>query len=485
MPFPINATHRLLLESGSYLLLEDNSSKFILDEAVALDDPLDAATGISTTPALTFVGESLIQTGTGGAIIDSYSETNQNATLLIDGSTFNKGIVGQSITGTGVAVGAAQFYLMQAGATGTLTAKIYAHTGTFGTSSLTSGAALAVSNAVNVTTISSSLSLVTFTFSGANQITLTNGTNYVLAIDATAAAGGTSIGVDTTSPTHAGNESEANSGSSTTTANAGTDVCFYIYDNAAIFATRLNYEVQIDTVNTFNSATLLDRNSTINAGFVDDILSGGNDRLLLEDGTSFLLLEDNSSKLLINSQFLQGDYVTYTVQAADFLFGGVLYYWRVRYTTAAGYVSPWSETRTFTTTRPTSDYWYGAFAALPTDNSRLTFQYTPTQVTNVANIANTTDVNDVSNQAYRVHQWASFQASPGQLTATYKGKAGQATSGRNAVLQVYNNVTPGWETLATDSSTSAGATLNLSGTINATFAPYYDGNNYIYFRVYQ
>lgn len=61
MPFPIQTAHRLLLESGSLILLEDNTSKIILDEQIALDDPLTGATSVSATPSLTFVGEDLRQ----------------------------------------------------------------------------------------------------------------------------------------------------------------------------------------------------------------------------------------------------------------------------------------------------------------------------------------------------------------------------------------------------------------------------------------
>lgn len=60
MSFPINAAHRLLLESTDRLLLEDGSSFLVLDEQIALDDPLTAATGLTLTPTLTFVG-SIVQ----------------------------------------------------------------------------------------------------------------------------------------------------------------------------------------------------------------------------------------------------------------------------------------------------------------------------------------------------------------------------------------------------------------------------------------
>lgn len=69
--YPINSPHRLLLEDGSsFLLLEDGTSHLVLDKYVAIDDPLNSATGISVTGALTFAGESLlypllVQTTTG------------------------------------------------------------------------------------------------------------------------------------------------------------------------------------------------------------------------------------------------------------------------------------------------------------------------------------------------------------------------------------------------------------------------------------
>lgn len=62
MPYPINTVHRLLLEdNSSFLLLEDGSSKIILDETVALDNPLNGATGVALQAPLTFVGEALPQ----------------------------------------------------------------------------------------------------------------------------------------------------------------------------------------------------------------------------------------------------------------------------------------------------------------------------------------------------------------------------------------------------------------------------------------
>lgn len=100
-------------------------------------------------------------------------------------------------------------WLMLKGASGTtctFQTELYAHTGTYGTSSAPTGAALATSNQVTQTSISTAYTLVTFTF--AAPPTLEPDTAYVAVIKCTA-LGGTStlvwLGVDAVAPTHAGN----------------------------------------------------------------------------------------------------------------------------------------------------------------------------------------------------------------------------------------------------------------------------------------
>src|SRR4051794_23390494 len=100
-------------------------------------------------------------------LIDSYSETNKSNISFV----YTANYLGQSFTGTGLAIGSAQWYMRKSGSpSGNLVAKIYAHSGTYGTNSLPTGVALATSDVVNSTTLPTSFTLVTFTFSGANQI---------------------------------------------------------------------------------------------------------------------------------------------------------------------------------------------------------------------------------------------------------------------------------------------------------------------------
>ncbi|GAI05235.1 unnamed protein product, partial [marine sediment metagenome] len=138
--------------------------------------------------------------------------------------------VGQSFTGDGRVLNNAVFYIKKSGSpTGNAYAKIYAHSGTFGTSSVPTGAALAVSEGVDVSNLTTSFQLIAFNFSGANKITLTNGTKYVVVIEYT---GGTLyshevvVGYDTGTPSHPGNFCAYHTG---WTAYPTTDLCFYVY----------------------------------------------------------------------------------------------------------------------------------------------------------------------------------------------------------------------------------------------------------------
>lgn len=96
MPYPINSAHRLLLEDGtSYLLLEDGVSKLIIDENVGLDDPVDAATPASVTPGLTFYGQNI--TVPLPVLVQSTSNVNNAFTSAITGTFANSLTPGSTI----------------------------------------------------------------------------------------------------------------------------------------------------------------------------------------------------------------------------------------------------------------------------------------------------------------------------------------------------------------------------------------------------
>ncbi len=106
-------------------------------------------------------------------LADSYPEGNFTASWPVYGPNYSQ--VGQSFTATAGALDSAVFYLRrEAGSVGNAYALLYAHSGTFGVDGLPSGAPLATSSPVDVTTLSDSVrQLVTFPFD--NTLTLTAG----------------------------------------------------------------------------------------------------------------------------------------------------------------------------------------------------------------------------------------------------------------------------------------------------------------------
>lgn len=119
-----------------------------------------------------------------GATVDSY---NGSASAVLSISTGGGQAGGQTFTGNGGMLGTAKWKLNQVNASASpslvLAAKVYAHSGTWGNSGVPTGAALATSDGVNATTLSASYDWVTFSFSGANQVVLTNGTHYVVTLE--------------------------------------------------------------------------------------------------------------------------------------------------------------------------------------------------------------------------------------------------------------------------------------------------------------
>ena len=106
---------------------------------------------------------------------------------------------------------------------GNLYAKIYAHSGTFGTSSIPTGDALATSDAIDASTLNESLEWCTFEFS--TPFTLTKDTHYVLMVyyDGT---GDVSVGRDDAG-SHAGNYGYE-AWDDSWAAIAGKDLLFYL-----------------------------------------------------------------------------------------------------------------------------------------------------------------------------------------------------------------------------------------------------------------
>lgn len=154
---------------------------------------------------------SYVNTRGGGLTISLSDEYTDQNTANSFSNSISQQYTGQSINGDGGVITTVEFGLA-AGAnnpSGTLKAYVYAHFGPYGSGGKPIGPALATSEGVSASVLSPGVSpqWIEFTFSGANQITLVNGTKYCLVVDMTpiSASDYPKIFIDTSSPTHGGN----------------------------------------------------------------------------------------------------------------------------------------------------------------------------------------------------------------------------------------------------------------------------------------
>ena len=138
-------------------------------------------------------------------IVDSYSESNYDSWFYYRSGT-EKG--SHSFTGKAGNLVSCKWFLRKWGSpTGNIVAKLYAHSGVFGISSIPTGEPLAVSNTIDIATISIYWSLIIFDFVGANQFIFIDGVKYCISIEFSGgdASNYLKVGADMTSPTHPGN----------------------------------------------------------------------------------------------------------------------------------------------------------------------------------------------------------------------------------------------------------------------------------------
>ena len=199
---------------------------------------------ITTAGDYTFTGNTFsgntydIENSAAGAnVTDIYSESNSDGTIALNDSTIG---VSQSFTGDGNKLANAVFYLSKTNApSGNAVAKVYAHSGTFASSSLPTGTALATSRNVDVTALTGSLALTTFYFGDQGQnITLTNGTKYVVTIEYSSGTSSNTVNVgrDASSATAAGSCATLVGTTWTSTATT-TDACFYVRTGGVVTIT--------------------------------------------------------------------------------------------------------------------------------------------------------------------------------------------------------------------------------------------------------
>lgn len=196
-------------------------------------------------------------------VMDSYSETNQSSFLGQNASIFT----GQSFTGNGESIVEAKFYMYKAsGATGNCTAKIYAHSGTFGSTGVPTGTALATSDNVDISTLSTSPTFALQSFIFSTPYLTVNGTKYFVVLDSSGLTANTiTNALDGTSPSHAGNNARF-SGSWTA---RSEDMCFYVYGEVAasgpanLKSYNTNVKANIKSINTNPIANIKSLNTNV------------------------------------------------------------------------------------------------------------------------------------------------------------------------------------------------------------------------------
>lgn len=184
------------------------------------------------------------------AVSDSFSETNQDATAALGNGTVTG--KAQTFTATHGELERATFYLSKTlSPTGNAVAKLYATSG-----NLPTGAALATSGNLDVSTLTGTLTLVNLSFT--DQFEMVVGTTYAIVLEYSGgdASNYVNVGVDATAPADDGQGSQ-NTG---TWATVTADHCFYVYVASVDISSAINTEsaTLINLDYTSLSATELD-----------------------------------------------------------------------------------------------------------------------------------------------------------------------------------------------------------------------------------
>ena len=87
---------------------------------------------------------------------------------------------------------------------------------------------------------------------------------------------------------------------------------------------------------------------------------------------------------------------------------------------------------------------------------------------------------------YAMFLWKNKNSdSSSDIYVTWKGQSNLDTSTSTMYLQIYNTTTSGWETLASNNTTSPDTEFTLSGSVTSNVSNYYAVDNWINCRIYQ
>ena len=178
-----------------------------------------------------------VSPGTGGEVSLSYDDVTVTTGV---GQSFK---LGENATLTSV-----KFVICRVGSpTGNIYAKLYEHSGTYGTSSVPTGSPLATSGAFDSSTLGVSFAQKTFTFSGENIYSLVANTGYVIVIsyDVTPSSSNyVKVAFDETESIHGGNMSTLDDymgGGATWSENSTADCTFILYGTVSTNSERILY----------------------------------------------------------------------------------------------------------------------------------------------------------------------------------------------------------------------------------------------------
>ena len=247
------------------------------------------------------------------AIIDSYSESNYEFPVAIGNTGYY--YRGQVFQGAAVhyILTSASFYVKKNGSpTGNIYAKLYNITGTPGSTAYPTGDAIAVSDAVDVSTLDSSLALQEFVFSGAEQVLIAADAWYAITIyyPVNSVSDFVDVGCDG-SPAHAGNfvDDEGTQGTSWRYL-SDIDLCFYVNGDIAPPSAQINDSSTI--LETVQISTSDPNISTVDNSTVSETITADNTVTWSIGVQNVVVVSDINTTVLPNLPHLSFDSIVTT-----------------------------------------------------------------------------------------------------------------------------------------------------------------------------
>jgi len=238
VPSTVAGTSTVEIASGATVTVPSTvagTSSMVVTWTISKDSSMSGSSTMTTVPTLivpsSVAGSSTVSASyfAGVEHDECYDITNKSSVVII----YNSGDThaGQSVDGDGIYLSRIRVWIEKAGSpTGSLTCSVYAHSGTYGTSSVPTGSALITStNSIDPATVPSSPNEAPFDFLFDGSLQLAVGTQYVFAVTGVTSNlfNRVQLESDNTAPTHSGNAWHGTLG--VPTAESGQDICFCMW----------------------------------------------------------------------------------------------------------------------------------------------------------------------------------------------------------------------------------------------------------------